>query len=147
MNYKDLRPTITDISIFGTRDKSLISRLIRMFSKEWSHTGFICPIAGRNFVVEVREGHGCVMSLASQRFGEEDIIVVSLPQSKIPSLDSLLEDVGRIEYDYLGAIIAPFYQRKSNKEICSEWVGDKMGLKLGLKGMYLPADIIRFYNK
>lgn len=123
--YEAIRNEIQTGDMFFTWDNSLLSRLIRLFTKsKVSHVGLFLVISGRVFCVECREGKGCIMTPASIRLKGDFLI----KEGKAISEEAILQDVGRVEYDYIGALLALFINTGSARKYCSEWVAEKLGV-------------------
>jgi hypothetical protein len=145
-NYIDVRKEIKTADIFFTASDAFFSKLIRIVTKgKVSHVGMFLVIEGRVFAVECLEGKGCRMSLASVRFANTKILVKhtnKTTQEKRKIIKNILCDVGRIEYDLWGAIIAPFFKTNNSKNFCSEWVVKILGLQLPVKRGVYPSDLL-----
>lgn len=127
--YQKAKSKIKHGDVFFTASPALFSRLIRWFTKsKVSHCGIFVKIGRRMFAVESIEGSGVIMSLASTRFDNEKI-VIGRP-NRVPSdlLDSILKDVQATGYDLAGAVLAPFFDTKTARAFCSEWVARKLKL-------------------
>lgn len=123
VQYKDIRNKIKTGDVFFTASPALFSRLIRWFTKsKVSHCGFFVAVGERMFVVESIEGSGVIMSLASSRF--ENVPIIVARPNKLPKgfEDSVLGAVQVTGYDLFGAIVSPFFDTKSSRAFCSEFV-------------------------
>lgn len=122
--YKAVRNQIKSGDTFFTASPAIFSRLIRFFTKsKVSHTGIFIVIGKRIFALESIEGKGCVAQYASTRFGKEELIVVGRP-SFVPDdiIDVAFKDVGVVRYDKTGAVLSLWFDTKSARAFCSEWV-------------------------
>ncbi len=58
-------------------------------------------------------------------------------------IKSILADVYMVQYDLIGALLAPFIDTKTGQAFCSEWVARKAQIQFSTlnRGIY-PADIM-----
>lgn len=142
--YPKIRNKIKTGDVFFTASPAIFSRLIRFFTKsKVSHCGVFVEIGERMFVVESIERYGVIMSLASTRFDEIDI-VVARPNS-VPDgfVDACLSEVMATGYDLVGALLSPFFDTKTKQAFCSEFVMKKLGLQFPhFKSGVTPKDIL-----
>jgi hypothetical protein len=148
-DYSLIRDSIRTGDLFFTASPALFSRLIRFFTRsKISHVGLFVWIGGRLFVAESMEGKGCRLILASVYY--KDKRVIHLPTHREDTdriFEAVLNDVGRLKYDLLGAICSLFVDTKSSQVFCSEWVMKVLQLDFDhLERGVIPADIYtRFY--
>ncbi len=155
LTYKLLRQLVRSDTIhetmtiwtYYTASNALFSRLIRWFTRSnYSHVGFLVYFYGRLWTVEMMEGKGCVLTLASVRFKKEKIVTIWPIKNQIEPqkfIASLLEDVGYIPYDLKWALLAPFLDTKSWQRFCSEWATQKIPLDFpGLDRGIFPSDVM-----
>jgi len=144
-NYKDIRHTIKHGDVFFTASNSLFSRIIRLVRRATvSHTGVFYVIKDRMFVIEALEGKDCRMMLASERFEGVPLIVKRGGKFKIEPL----QFVGKMKYNFWGAILSPFIRLKGDEKFCSTFVALVLGIKLKhLKHDITPDDLLTYCSK
>ena len=144
--YQDVRKNIRTWDIFATSWPALFSRIIRLFTKSRiSHVWIFLKLGTRLFCVEMLEGKGCRMTLASTRLEGKDFWVGRLNRKPTSEeiIDHALKDIGRLEYSLVGALLSPFIVTPSSKEICSEWVAKILAMNFpALTRWILPVDVI-----
>lgn len=150
LTYSALRNKIRNGDIFLTANSSLISRVIRFFTRsEISHVGMFLNISGRIFIVEAT-GNGVVMTLASERVEKEKKAWWGRIDHQVNAHQielRLLKRLGR-KYDTIGAILSPFRRKDDEDNFCSELVEEVLNLKSQFsKRGTTPDDIARLLIK
>jgi len=144
VRYQDIRNKIKTGDVFFTASPALFSHLIRFFTRSTvSHCGVFVKVGNRMFAVESLEGSGVIMSLASARFDKKQMVVAR--PNKVPEhfVDKVLGDVLVTGYDLVGALISPFFDTRSARAFCSEWVARKLELNFShfINGV-TPKDVL-----
>ena len=129
--------------IFFTSSSALISRLVRFFTGgKCSHVGLIIELEGFKFAVEMTQS-GCKMTPTKIRFAKKIPLVLSPKQIPGDFKQKVLADVGKVKYDYLGLILAPFFRTRTSEKICSEWITYIYGFKFNFLDREVePIDIL-----
>jgi hypothetical protein len=143
--YKQHKRKLAEVNAFWTRSNTLFGKVTRFATQsDVSHIGFLIKEHGRVMCYEVIEGRGCIQLPASNRFGiKEEILTLPVNVNKDKLLKSIYKDIGKIEYNMLGALVSLFYRTKNAKRFCSEWFIYKLGLKLEhLNRGITPADVL-----
>lgn len=143
--YKQHKKKLGEVNVFWTHSNALFSRGIRKATQSTvSHVGFLIKEHGRVMCFEVVEGKGCIQIPASNRFGvDEEMLTLPLKINKDKLLKSIYKDIGKIEYNMFGALVSLFVRTKNAKRFCSEWVAEKLNLKLThLNRGITPADVL-----
>lgn len=143
--YRYTRTNIETGDVFGTASPALFSRIIRLFTKsKISHTGVFLWIENRLFICEMLEWKGCRLIPASNRFSSSFYwgkTTTKLSEKEI--ISNCLDDVGRVEYSMIGAILAPFIDTSSSNNICSEFTAKVIDWKFpSLTRWILPIDVM-----
>lgn len=142
IDYKDIRCVIQTGDIYFTGSNTIVSRIIKYFTKsDISHVGMFVVIGERIFVVELKGDDTCKMIPASTKFEKEKLIYC--PTYKELDIDTVIGDVGRIKYNLFGAIVSPFYRTNRARKNCAEWTALKLGLPFEhlKRGLY-PIDLL-----
>lgn len=149
--YDILRSMISNdkehIWVFGTASQSFFGRLIRKATKtKVSHVGFLVYFYDRLWVVEMMEGVGCRLVPAENRLKKEKFVQVwriKTDMLKEQFIASILEDVNFVQYDLIGALLAPFVDTKTGQAFCSEWVSKKAQIQFSTldRGIF-PSDVM-----
>ena len=145
IKYKDIRDKIQTGDIVFVEGHSLFSRLIKLVTHgKVTHVGILIKLAKRLFVVESIDFKGCRMMLASNYFKQTNVVDVRRSVGATVSKIKILKDVGVLKYDMLGAILSPLIDTKSQQMYCSEFVANKLNLKVATnrgRGIY-PQDLL-----
>lgn len=151
-SYEHHRDDIKTGDVFFTVGNGFFSSIIQLFTGSYvSHTGLFIWIGKRLFIVESMEGTGVRILPASNyikklngemwrgrlnhRFTEQEVLdrvfgdIQSLPQ------------IGE-EYDMVGALLALFWDTKSQEVFCSEYVKKILDIKFpSMRVGITPRDI------
>lgn len=144
-----LRKSIHTGDLYFTQSDALIPTLIRFFTRsKVSHVGIFVWLGGRLFVVETTAFYGCRMLLASQRLHEKFLLVKTHEKVTPKFVNSLLKDVYRVKYNYLGVALALFVSTHFTRKFCSEWVASKLHLNFKTMSRGIePQDIYETFTK
>lgn len=151
IQYNILRDTIKNdkehIWIFGTAWKTVFSRGIRKATRtKISHVWFLVYYFDRLWVVEMIEWKDCRSVPAHPRLKKEPFVQVGRIKTDMFMQDfisSIIDDVDFVEYDLIGALLAPFIDTKTWRAFCSEWVARKAKIQFSTlnRGIF-PADVM-----
>ena len=145
---KKIRKSIVTGDLYFTKSTALISRVIRLFTRsKVSHVGMFIWIENRLFCIESTAVHGCRMLLASSRMTEKFILEHTHIKVSDSLLTRLLNDVGRVKYNYLGVVLALFIHTHYQSQFCSEWIANKLHLNFStLSRGVEPQDILEYFT-
>jgi hypothetical protein len=141
--YMKIRGKIKTADCFFTAGRSIFSRLIRLFTRsQVSHTGIFVWEEDRLYIVESIEGVGVRRELASEYC--QHIVSIGRVSEKIDYNEvrcNAFDSIGE-RYDTIGALLSLFYDTKSSKVFCSEFVARILNLDYRMvKRGITPLDI------
>ena len=153
--YDIYRSNIKTGDLFFTASTAFFSKIIRLVTKsEVSHVGIFIWLEDRLFIIESVEWKGVVLMPARQRLEAEKFFYWGKIFHKM-SFDEIKRRVFHNEkdnqyfppkiwskYDLSGALLSKFFDTKTSKSYCSEYVTKALSLKLnGLNRGTFPSDL------
>ena len=142
---EDIKPVIKTGDLYYTSAHNLYSYIIQLVTdSKISHVGMFLWVGDRLFAIEC-VASGCVMQLASNRFGKSPLVI---QRTNIkPNVDIALDSIGKVEYDWLGAILSPIIRLKRNEEYCVEFIESIFNIQIGPvdRNVY-PIDCFKYFK-
>jgi len=145
-DYSTVRLSIKTGDLYYTTGKNLYDRVIHLVSdSDISHVGVFIWVGDRLFTIECVP-RGCIMMLASERLRNASVIIQTT--GLVPDMDIALDSVGKIEYDWVGVLLSPFYRLKRTKEYCVEFIESIFSIQIGPvdRNVY-PSDCYEYFEE
>lgn len=144
--YNDIRDSIVTGDIYFTKAKSILGIIVNFFTSSYiPHVGMFMVIGNRVFCVEINVFGKVSMYLASEFLEKKKILHINTNRD-VDEFE-VLKDLGKVKYNYAGAILAPVYRFKNKRKNCAEWVSEKLRIDFPhLKRGIYPSDILSMFT-